>query len=78
LLTPVGEILAYQEQQAAGRKTTMTRVTTQQSTENMAYVRRLLRHQEPEFSAALELALLLAELELWPPQMPNQTSAHDR
>ncbi len=59
----------------------MTRVTTQQSTENMQYVRRLLHHQQPEFSAALELALVLAELELWPPLMPCETGAvqaHDR
>jgi hypothetical protein len=59
----------------------MTRVTTRQCTENMEYVRRLLRHKQPEFSAELELALVLAELELWPPLMPCETSAaqaHDR
>ena len=59
----------------------MTRVITQQSTENMEYVRRLLQEKQPGFSAALELALVLAELELWPPQMPAETSAtkaHDR
>ena len=32
--------------------------------ENMAYVRRLLRETQPVFSAGLELALMLAELEL--------------
>jgi len=53
----------------------MTRVITQQSAENMAYVRRLLREKQPGFSAALELALVLAELELWPPQMSAETSA---
>ena len=42
----------------------MTRVITQQSVENMAYVRRLLRETQPVFSAALESALMLAELEL--------------
>jgi len=42
----------------------MTRVITQQSVENMTYVRRLLREKQPVFSAALELALMLAELEL--------------
>ena len=42
----------------------MIKVITQQSAENMAYVRRLLREKQPEFSAALELALMLAELEL--------------
>jgi len=59
----------------------MTRVTTQQSTENMEYVRRLLHRKQPGFSAALELALVLAELELWPPPMSYETSAaqaHDR
>jgi hypothetical protein len=44
----------------------MTRVITRQSTENMEYVRRLLNQKQPGFSAALELALMLAELELSP------------
>lgn len=48
----------------------MTRVITQQSMENMEYVRVLLQEKQPGFSAALELALVLAELELWPPRMP--------
>jgi hypothetical protein len=59
----------------------MTRAITRQSTENMEYVRRLLNRKQPGFSAALELALMLAEVELWPPQMPRETSAtaaHDR
>ncbi len=59
----------------------MTRVITRQSAENMEYVRRLLQEKQPGFSAALELALVLAELELWPPQMLRDTSAtkaHDR
>ena len=59
----------------------MTRVVTRQSTENMDYVRRLLNQHQPGFSAALESALVLAERELWPSQMPCQTSAakaHDR
>jgi hypothetical protein len=43
---------------------TMETVITEQSTQNMAYVRRLLRQKQPGFSAALELAVLLAELEL--------------
>jgi hypothetical protein len=53
----------------------MTRGITQQSTENMEYVRMLLQEKQPGFSAALELALVLAELELWPPQVPAETSA---
>ena len=53
----------------------MTRVITQQSAENMAYVRRLLGEKQPGFSAALELALMLAELELAASEMPGQLSA---
>ena len=59
----------------------MTRAITRQSTENMEYVHRLLNQKQPGFSAVLELALMLAEVELWPPQMPRDTSAitaHDR
>ena len=41
----------------------METVITERSTENMAYVRRLLRQKQPGFSAALELAVL-AEQEL--------------
>jgi hypothetical protein len=55
----------------------MTRVITQQSAENMAYVRRLLGEKQPGFSAALELALMLAELELTSPEMPGQLSASE-
>jgi len=54
----------------------MTRVA-QQSTENMEYVRRLLSQKHPGFSAALELALMLAELELTSPEMPGQLSASE-
>ncbi|HET9969580.1 MAG TPA: hypothetical protein VFQ68_15195 [Streptosporangiaceae bacterium] len=38
--------------------------TIQQSAENSAYVSKLLREKQPGFSAALELALMLVELEL--------------
>ena len=48
------------------RQMAITKVITRQSAENMAYVRRLLREKQPGFSAALELALMLAELELTP------------
>jgi hypothetical protein len=51
----------------------MARVINQQSAGNMAYVRRLLQEKQPGFSAALELALAVAELELWPPQVPAGT-----
>jgi hypothetical protein len=53
----------------------MTRVITQQSAENLAYVRRLLGEKQPGLSDALELALMLAELELTSPEMPGQLSA---
>jgi hypothetical protein len=53
---------------------TMTRVITRQSTENMEYVRRLLNQKQPRFSAALELALMLAELGSCSPQMPLEPS----
>jgi hypothetical protein len=45
------------------------------------HVRRLLNCKQAGFSGVLESALMLAELELWPPQMPRETSAttaHDR
>ena len=44
--------------------TVTTGPRTQTGTENMAYVRTLLRQKQPGFSAALELAVLLTELEL--------------
>jgi hypothetical protein len=53
----------------------MTPVATQQSRQNMEYVRGLLQHKQPGFSASLELALVLAELELWPPQLAGETGA---
>ena len=60
----------------------VAKLIAQQGTENMEYVRNLLRKEQPGFSAMLELALVLAELELWPsPQMPRDTSAataHDQ
>ena len=59
----------------------MTRVIIRQSTENVEYVHSLLQEKQPGFSAALEVTLVLAELELWSPQMPAATSAtkaHDR
>jgi hypothetical protein len=49
----------------------MTRLLTEQSTENMQYVRGLLHQKQLRFCAALELALALAELEPWSSQMPR-------
>lgn len=45
----------------------MAKLIVRPGTENMEYVRSLLRQEQPGFSATLELALVLAELELWPP-----------
>jgi hypothetical protein len=47
----------------------MTRTISRESTQNREYVRRLLDQKRPEFSAALGLALVLAELEEWPPSV---------
>ena len=46
-------------------------VITQQRTENMEYVRGLLRQKQPGFSVALELAVLLVERQLRSPDMPR-------
>ena len=53
----------------------MTSAISQQGMKNREYVRRLLNQKQPGFSAALELALVLAELALWPPQAPRQAGA---
>ena len=68
---------AYPDERQIVRQMAMTRVITQQSAENMTYVRRLLGEKQPGFSAALELALMLAELELTSPEMPGQLSASE-
>jgi hypothetical protein len=59
----------------------MEMVITQQRTENMEYVRRLLRQKQPGFSAALELAVVLVERQLRSPGMPRDVIAgkpHDQ
>jgi WhiB family redox-sensing transcriptional regulator len=48
-----------------------------QSTENKEYVRRLLKRRQPGFSAALELALVLAELELTATEMLGDFATAD-
>src|ERR1700722_2837766 len=45
----------------------MEPVISQQSAENAEYVRGLLRHKQPRFSAALELAVLVMEGDQRPP-----------
>ena len=68
---------AYPDERQIVRQMAMTRVITQQSAENMVYVRRLLGEKQPGFCAALELALMLAELELASPETPGQLSASE-
>ena len=72
---------AFREEREPVRKITVAKLIAQQGTENMEYVRNLLRQEQPGFSATLELALVLAELELWPPQIRRDISAataHDQ
>jgi hypothetical protein len=53
----------------------MATATTEQIAENRQYVRTLLRYREPEFSAALELAveLVAREERLNPPASPRRS-----
>jgi hypothetical protein len=56
-------------------------VITEQRTENMEYVRTLLRQKQPGFSLALESAVILVERQLRTPDMPRDISAgepHDQ
>ena len=53
----------------------MEMIITQQRTENMEYVRRLLRQKQPGFSVVLELAVILVEQQLRSPDMPRDISA---
>ena len=55
----------------------MQTVITEQSTENMEYVRRLLRQKQPGFAAALESAVILVERQLRSPEMPRDISASE-
>jgi hypothetical protein len=57
---------------------TMETVITQQRRQNTAYVRRLLRQKQPGLAAALELAVLLAELGQASPELPCYISAGER
>ena len=53
----------------------MEMVMAGQSTENMEYVRRLLKQKQPGFAAALKLAVDLVERDLCSPEMPRDISA---
>lgn len=50
-------------------------VITRQRTENVEYVRKLLRQKQPGFSVALELAVILVEQQLRSPDMPRDIGA---
>ena len=56
---------------------TMETVSTEQGTENMEYVRRLLRQKQPGFSTALELAVAGVERELLSAAVPPGGFARD-
>jgi len=64
--------------QLTGRQEMTTEMAiTEQSTENMAYVRRLLRQKQPAFSAALESAVMFALLtEAQPDRVPDVRIGH--
>ena len=53
----------------------MATINTEQSAENMEYVRRLLKRKQPGYAAALELAVDLIGRELKSPGMPRDISA---
>ena len=48
--------------------------TARQATENMEYVRRLLKQKQPGFAAALELAADLVEQDLGSAETPRDIS----
>jgi hypothetical protein len=52
----------------------MAMVVTQQSTENMEYVRKLLKQKQPGFAAALESVVDLVERDLKSPKMSRDIS----
>jgi hypothetical protein len=54
---------------------TMATVNSEQSAENMGYVRRLLKQKQPGFSAALESVADLMGRELESPKMLRDISA---
>jgi hypothetical protein len=56
---------------------TMAMVVTQQSTENMEYVRKLLKQKQPGFAAALESVVDLVERDLKSPKMSRDISTPD-
>jgi hypothetical protein len=53
----------------------MAIVMTEQSAQNMEYVRTLLKQRQPEFAAALELAVDLVERARSAPEMLRYVSA---
>ena len=55
----------------------MTMVTSEQSTANKEYLRRLLRQRQPGFSAALELVVDLLGQELHRAETPRDIGASE-
>ena len=55
----------------------MAKGISRQSRENRQYVRRLLREKQPEFSAALELAMNLVLREPRPREIQRDVSASE-
>lgn len=55
----------------------MATVTSEQSSANTEYLRRLLRQRQPEFAEALELAVDLLGQELQPAETPRDTGASE-
>jgi hypothetical protein len=56
---------------------TMAKGISRQSMENRQYVRRLLREKQPEFSAALELAMNLVRREPRSQEIQRDVSASE-
>jgi hypothetical protein len=56
---------------------TMAKGISRQSRENRQYVRRLLREKQPEFSAALELAMNLVRREPRSQEIQRDVSASE-
>jgi len=56
---------------------TMAKGISRQSRENRQYVRRLLRQKQPEFSAALELAMNLVRREPRSQEIQRDVSASE-
>ena len=68
---------ACPEERQLARKMTMAKGISRQSRENRQYERRLLREKQPEFSAALELAMNLVRREPRSQEIQRDVSASE-